>query len=151
MKKLLLTLTAITAFSVNLMAIDKNTVEITYDGSTATVNVASNISQYITVSSGTSSHVVIVQDAAFQGVDITSKNTTGEITYVLSGSSADGAFTVSGDFKQTIELNGLTLSNPKGPAINIQNGKRTSLSVKSSTTNTLSDGVDTLYNGCIHC
>lgn len=151
MKKLLLTLTTLTAFTVSLMAIDNNTVEIVYHGSTATVNVAENISQYVTVSSGTSSDVIILQDVNFEGTDITAKNTTGEITYVLSGISPNGSFTIEGVFKQTIELNDLTLNNPYGPAINIQNGKRTNLSVKSGTTNVLSDGVDTLYNGCIHC
>ena len=42
-------------------AIDNNTVEIVYDGTTATVTIADNISNYVSCSSGTSSHVVLTQ------------------------------------------------------------------------------------------
>ena len=132
-------------------AIDNNTVEIAYNGSTATITVASNISSYITVSSGTSSHVKIVQDASFAGVDATTDNEDGEIIYVLSGMSTDGEFYMEGSFKATVELDGLTLTNPNGPAINIQDGKRITLSAKKGTTNTLTDGANDTYNGCYHC
>ena len=132
-------------------AIDNNTVEIAYNGSTATITVASNISSYITVSSGTSSHVKIVQDANFAGVDATTDNEDGEIIYVLSGMSTDGEFYMEGSFKATVELDGLTLTNPNGPAINIQDGKRITLSAKKGTTNTLTDGANDTYNGCYHC
>ena len=48
-------------------------------------------------------------------------------------------------------MQGLTLTNPSGPALNIQNGKRIKVSVKSGTTNTLTDGANEDYNGCLHC
>lgn len=132
-------------------AIDNNTVIIIYDGSTATVEIADNISQYVTVSSGTSSHVQLVQSSDFAGVDATADNEDGEIIYQLSGSSEDGEFYMEGSFKCTLELKGLTLTNPSGPAINIQNGKRIEVSAKKGTTNTLTDGANTDYNGCYHC
>lgn len=132
-------------------AIDDNTVEIVYSGTTATVTVASNISSYVTVKSGTSSHVQLVQDESFAGVDATVDNPDGEIIYSLSGSSSDGEFYMEGAFKATVELNGLTLTNPSGPAINIQNGKRIEVSAKKGSTNTLTDGANEDYNGCFHC
>ena len=151
MKRLILTSAIIAALSSTAMAIDNNTVNIVYNGSKATVTVASNISSYVTVSSGTASHVVIKQAENFAGVDPTVSNDTGEIIYNLSGTSTDGSFYLEGSFKCTVELDGVTLTNPSGPALNIQNGKRVSFSAKKSTTNTLTDGANADYNGCIHC
>ncbi len=151
MKRKFLSLLGLLAFTLQALAVANNTVEIKYNGQTATVSVASNISSYVTVSSGTSSHVKIVQAATFNGINPTTSNPDGEVIYVLSGVSADGEFYLEGSYKCTVNLNGLTLTNPAGPAINIQNGKRVEVSAKSGTTNTLTDGVNDTYNGCFHC
>lgn len=151
MKRLLLSIVALTAGIINVSAIDKNTVQIVYSGNYATITIASNISSYVTVKSGNSSHVVIVQDPNFAGVDKTVANINGEIYYNLSGTSSDGEFYMEGAYKSTVVLTGLTLTNPSGPAINVQNGKRIDFTVKSGTTNTLTDGVNDLYKGCYHC
>lgn len=126
-------------------AVDDNTVEIVYNGSSASVLVASNISSYITNQSAGSNVKLI------QGSGVNDK--VGEITYILSGSSSDGAFYLEGSYKTTVELNGLTLTNPNGPALNIQNGKRVAVSAKKGTTNTLTDGANYTddLNGCLHC
>lgn len=124
-------------------AITDNYVEVAYEGTTATVSVAPNISSYVAVSSGTSSHVTIVQSPL---VDVN----VGEIYYKLSGTSADGEFYLEGSYKATVILNGLTLTNPSGPAINIQNGKRIDVSISNGTTSTLVDGSNDDYNGCFH-
>ena len=118
MKKLLL-LFIIAACATAAHAIDDNTVEVVYNGTTATVTVADNIANDITVSSGTSSHVVIT--AATESV---------EFVYALKGTSDDGSFSLTGKYKCEIDLNGLTLTNPSGPALNIQNGKRVAISAK---------------------
>ena len=131
-------------------AIDKNTVQIVYDGTLATITIADNIKNYITVNSGTSSHVSITQSSSFEGVDKTTDNEDGEIYYALSGSSSDGEFYLEGSYKCEIDLNGVTLTNPSGPALNIQNGKRIAISAKNKTTNTLTDGANEDYKGCIH-
>ena len=151
MKKVLLLIAAFVAGINSASAISNNTVEVVYNGSTATVTIAPNISSYVTLMSGTSSHVVLMQAAGFAGVNITTSNTSGEITYVLSGSSDDGEFYLDGSFKCTVELNGLTLTNPSGPALNLQNGKRVEVSAKNGTTNTLVDGANDTYNGALHC
>lgn len=132
-------------------AVDPNTVEVKFNGNTATVTVASNISSYVTVSSGTSSHVKLLQAESFAGVDKTVDNEDGEIIYVLSGTSADGEFYLEGAYKCSVELDGLTLTNPSGPAINLQNGKRCEVTAKKGTSSTLTDGANDDYNGCYHC
>lgn len=144
MKKILLPILALVASTNTIMAVDDNTVEVSFNGTTATVSVASNISSYITNQSS-GSHVKLVQSADFQG------NSTGEITYILSGTSTNGEFYLEGSYKCTVELQGLTLTNPSGPALNIQNGKRVKVSAKSGTTSTLTDGANEEYNGCLHC
>ena len=126
----------------SMYAIDDNKVEVVFNGTTATVTIADNIASCVTVESGESSHV-----------KITSKTdeSTGEVAYALSGTTDDGSFTLNDDYKCEIDLNGLTLTNPNGPALNIQDGKRTAISAKKNTVNTLTNGKDKDYKGCIHC
>ena len=150
MKKTAYLLAALLGMTLQSRAIDKNTVEIVYNGTTATVTVASNIASYVTVGSGTSAHVVITQSESFAGVDKTTDNEDGEIYYVLKGQSTDGEFKITGSYKCEVDLEGLTLTNPAGPALNIQNGKRITISAKNGTTNTLTDGANDDFNGCIH-
>ena len=109
-----------------------NRVAVMYNGETASVSVAGNVAKYLTINvSG--AHVNIAQ----------SDDLAEEITYSLSGSSADGEFYMSGSYKATIELNGLSLTNTtpisSGAAIHIQNGKRIKVKVMDGTTNTLVD------------
>jgi len=151
MKKILLSITVLLTAVCHVSAIDNNTVEIVYNGSTATITIADNISSYVSVSSGTSSHVVIVQAESFAGVDATTDNEDGEIIYNLSGSSSDGEFYLEGSYKCTVELDGLTLTNPSGAALALMNGKRVAVSAKKSTTNTLVDAANETYKGSLHC
>lgn len=151
MRKFSFIIAIFTVFINSAFAIDDNTVEIVFSGSTATVTPSANISSYVTVQSGTSSHVKIIQSASFAGVDKTVDNEDGEIIYVLSGTSTDGEFYLEGSYKCTVELNGLTLTNPSGAALALMNGKRVAVSAKKGTTNTLTDGANEEYNGCLHC
>ena len=146
----IMTAAALAVAPLRLYAVDDNTVEVVYNGTTATVTIAKNISSYVTCSSGTSSHVVLAQSSSFAGVDATTDNEDGEIIYSLKGSSTDGQFYMEGSYKCTIELNGLTLTNTSGPAICVMNGKRISVSAKKGTTNTLADAADDTYKGCFH-
>ena len=121
--------------------VDANTVNIVYNGSSATVTAASNVSAYVSASvSG--AHVTISQGNT-DAVD------GDEITYVLSGSTTDGSLTLGGSYKCTIALAGVTLTNPSGAAINITNSKRIQLSAKKDTENTLTDG-DGSQKACIY-
>ncbi len=120
-----------------------NSVQIVYNGTSATVNVADNISQYLTVTQQ-GAHVSIAQ----------SDSVASEITYTLSGTSTDGEFYMSGSYKATVELNGLTLTNAtpvySGAAVHIQNGKRINVKVITGTTNTLVDAAGGSQKGCLY-
>lgn len=150
MRKLLTSIFACLAGTLTMSAIEDNTVEVIFNGTSATVNIANNISSYVTNQSGSSSHVKLVQSESFSGINASDDNEDGEIIYVLSGSTGNGEFYLEGAFKCTVELSGVSITNPSGPAINVQNGKRVSVSIKKSTTNTLTDGANEDYNGAFH-
>ena len=117
-----------------------NSVEVSYSGDAATVTVSGNIAPYIeTTLSG--AHVSVVQG---EGIG----DDTGKVVYTLSGSSTDGEFYLEGSYKMDLELNGLTLTNPTGAPINLQNGKAVNVSVKKGTTNTLTDCASGTQKAC---
>ena len=123
-------------------AVKANTVNIVYNGSTATVTMADNVSNYVTAEvSG--AHVTITQTNT-DAID------GDEITYVLSGSTTDGSLTLDGSYKCTVSLAGLTMTNLSGAAINITNKKRIQLSVKEGTESTLTDGTGGSQKACIY-
>ncbi len=128
-------------------SVTDNLVTITYNGTSASVVVAGNVAQYVDASV-TGAHVNITQSS-----DLSADN-AGEITYSLSGTSSDGEFYMSGSYKATIELNGLSLSNAtpvnSGAAIDIQNGKRINIKVATGTTNTITDAASGSQKGCLY-
>lgn len=65
---------------------------------------------------------------------------TKKAKFILTGSSSDGSFKIYSDSKFETLINGLTLTNPNGAAINSQSKKRMFLVVADGTTNTLCDG-----------
>ena len=151
MRKLFISIIACIAGAFSANAIEDNTVEIVFNGTSASVTIANNIKSFVTDQSNGSSHVKLIQSESFAGVNPTTDNEDGEIIYVLSGSTTDGEFLMEGAFKCTIELNNVSITNPSGPAINIQDGKRVSVSIKKGTTNNLTDGANKDYNGAFHC
>ena len=126
------TLSDISAMTVDNTEVTDNLVSIAYNGTSATVTIAGNVAQYVTATvSG--AHVTIAQSNTAAVDD-------DEITYQLSGTTTDGSLTMSGSYKCTVSLAGVTLTNPTGAAINITNSKRIQLSAKKDTENTLTDG-----------
>ena len=122
--------------------VDANTVSVSYNGTSASVVIAGNVANYVTATvSG--AHVAVEQTntAAVDG---------DEITYSLSGTTTDGEFALSGSYKCTVQLAGVTLNNPNGAAINITNKKRIQISAKKETINTLTDGAGGSQTGCIY-
>lgn len=125
-------LSDITQMYVDNTVVEDATVSVVYQEASAQVEVAGNVAQYVDVAlSG--AHVSISQNDALPF----------EITYKLSGASADGEFYMTGSYKATVELSGLTLTNAtpvySGAAVCIMDGKRIDLSVKKGTENTLTD------------
>ena len=137
------TLSDIDAMTVDDTNVTDGAIGVTFDGASATVTVAGNVAQYVTPTVG-GAHVSIAQ----------SDDLAEEITYTLSGTSDDGEFYLSGSYKATVELNGLTLTNTtpvySGAAVNIQNGKRIKVKVVTGTTNTLVDAANGSQKGCLY-
>jgi len=75
-------------------------------------------------------------------VTVTTEEDIEEVEYILSGSTSDGCFKIYSDKKFKLTLNGVTINNPTGAAINIQSGKRVFVELADGTTSTLSDGTE---------
>ena len=136
------TLGDITSMTIDNTEVTDNLVTIAYNGTTATMTVAGNVAQYVEPSID-GAHVTIAQGNT-EAVD------DDEITYQLSGSTTNGSLTMSGSYKCTVSLAGVTLTNPDGAAINITNSKRIQVSAKKSTVNTLTDGSGGSQKACIY-
>ena len=99
-------------------------INIVYSGTSVTVSGDTN--GYVTTSGA---HVTVNSGTA-----------NDSLLLVLSGSTTDGSLLVYRQRKYGIQLNGLTLNNSNGPAINNQCGKALYLHVADGTTNQLTDG-----------
>lgn len=90
----------------------------------------------VTVSGDTKGYVTT------DGADVTvdTGTDTDSLLLVLSGSTSDGSLLIYREKKFGIQLNGVSINNQDGPAINNQCGKSLYLKVASGTTNTLTDG-----------
>ena len=126
------TLSDISSMTVDNSEVTDNLVSVEYGTSSALVRIAGNVAQYVEASVD-GAHVSISQwnTAAVDG---------DELTYQLSGSTSNGSLTLAGQYKCTVSLAGVSLTNPSGAAINITNSKRIQLSAKKNTVNTLTDG-----------
>ena len=91
------------------------TVGVEYNGATAQVEISGDLAPYLTVNVE-GANVSIFADEQLQE----------EVTYLLSGTSNAGSFTLEGDYKATLVISGLHLtSNTVSlPPMNILNGKR---------------------------
>ncbi len=104
-----------------------NAVLITFSGTTATITNPFESSGVSTAVSG-------------GNVVVTSTIADPEISYVLSGITTEGSFKLYSDNKFALILNGTGILNDDGPAINIQSGKKATVTVVGGTTNKLVDG-----------
>lgn len=88
-----------------------------------------------------------------EGADVTvsNSNVTTEYTTSLSGETTNGSFTYNGDYKTTIELNGVSITSTKGAAIDIECGKRINLYLKKNTVNTLIDAANGKQKAALYC
>ncbi len=126
-------LSDITNITVDGSSVSDNTVNVSYNGSSAKVVISGNIAPYVTASvSG--GHVRVAASAALAN----------EVTYTLSGTCANGSFYMEGSYAMQLVLNNLTLTNPDSAAINIQNGKMIRIHLADGTTNALADGMTTV-------
>lgn len=109
--------------TINNIPVAATTVGVVYDGATAQVEISGDLAPYLTVNVE-GANVSIFADEQLQE----------EVTYLLSGTSTSGSFTLEGDYKATVAINGLHLtSNTVSlPPMNILNGKRIKFLVSGS-------------------
>ena len=72
-----------------------------------------------------------------------------EVTYTLSGTSADGSFYMDGEYKATFVLQNLTLSSTQGAPLTIDCGKRIAMQLPDGTTTTLADAAGGTHKACL--
>ena len=135
-------LSDIDAMTVDNAEVTDNRVTVEYESSSAKVYVAGNVAKYVTPTIN-GAHVTIAQSN-------TSAVDDDEITYQLSGTTSNGILSLSGSYKCTVSLAGVTLTNPSGAAINITNSKRIQISARKGTVNTLADGANGSQKACIY-
>lgn len=100
-----------------------HTLRITFSGTSATIE-------------NSVEGVSIAQSGA--GVTITSK--TKGVEYIVSGSASNGFLKFYSDDKFKLQLDGVSIVNPSGPAINIQSGKYCYVVLGEGKSNSLTDG-----------
>ncbi len=103
----------------------KNTVEVVYDGSTATVT-------------SSNANILIHQEGAYVTVDMAT-NAVDKTHITISGKSSDGGLKVYSSNKFMLTLNGVELTSQLGPAINSQCKKRIYVHLADGTSNVLTD------------
>lgn len=106
------------------------------DASTASIIYIDYSGTSVTVTGDTNGYVTA------DGADVTvnTGSATDSLLLVLSGTTTDGSLLVFRQKKYGIRLNGVTIHNSDGPAVNNQCGKSLYVEVVSGTTNTLTDG-----------
>lgn len=92
----------------------------------------------------------LVNPLAFEGVDVeiagafvtvNASIETQDVSFSLSGNTSNGTFKIYSSKRYNLILNGVSITNPTGPAINVQSKKKTTVVLADGTINTLSDGL----------
>ena len=78
--------------------------------------------------------------ATIDGGHIVINSTLSKVGYKVTGTCSNGSLKIYSEKKFRLLFNNITLTNPTGPAINIQSGKTVYASIVNGTTNTLCDG-----------
>jgi hypothetical protein len=93
-------------------------------------------------------------EVTINGGHITANHgSTKKVCYVVSGTTSNGSFTVLGDKKYEVKLNGVNITNPDSAALNLLSGKRAYIVLADETTNTLTDGTSSKndHKGALYC
>ena len=74
-----------------------------------------------------------------------------KVCYVVSGMTSNGSFTVVGDKKYAVKLNGVSITNPDSAALNLLSSKRAYIILAEGTANMLADGIGGDQKGALYC
>lgn len=118
----------IDSITFNLSPADSS-IYITYSGNTVTV-----------VNPLESAGVTVTTEGA--KVTVNSIATLDNINYVLAGATTDGTFKVYSEERYYLSMNGVSITNPDGPAVNNQSDKRVTVILVDATNNFLTDGLN---------
>ena len=95
------------------------------------------------------SDVTVFNPLAFEGVAVTVEGSdvivdavteVQDINYCLSGATTDGMFKIYSARRYNLILNEVNITNPDGPAINLQSSKKAEVILVANTLNNLADG-----------
>ena len=117
-----------TAITCRAYSANSGEVVVRYNGTKATVEIAADLNGLVS--------------SSIQGADVTltqAESVAREITYRVSGSTNDGSLTLNGSYKITLSLEGVELTNTRGAAIQVANGKRIAIVLADGTNNVLTD------------
>ena len=107
------------------------------NNSSFTETVSITFGSSVTVSNSLEGNGVSVS-ADGQHVIITS--TEKKVEYILKGTTQNGSVKIYSDYKFKLTMDGVQITNPNGPAVNIQSGKRVFVWLNNGTENVLTDG-----------
>lgn len=110
--------------------------EDTSSGTTGTENNSSNAVEY------SSSNSIVLNNE--KTVTISKGG-----NYSISGTLSNGVLIVNTTEKVNIELNNVSITNSSGPAIEVDNAKKITISLKDGTNNTLTDGGASTLNAAL--
>ncbi|GGH83240.1 hypothetical protein HNQ91_006009 [Filimonas zeae] len=109
------------------------------ENSTFSSTVTITFGSTITISNPLSAAGVTVAES---GGDVIVTSTAKAVEYVLAGATTSGSVKIYSDNKCKLTLNGVSITNNDGPAINIQSSKRAFVVLADGTTNTLTDAAN---------
>jgi len=71
-----------------------------------------------------------------------------EVNYIVSGSGNNNSLYIEGDYKLTLTMNGVTLTNPDSAAVRVRCGRRIAVQMVDGTVNSLTDGKTFPHDAC---
>ena len=135
------------ALAIDSTTISKGTVE----GNTGTAvnedDILANSTFSTTVTIAFGNTITVNNPLAGSGVTVTESNgdvivtsAASEVAYEVSGTTANGSVKIYSEKKYKLTLNGASITNADGPALNLQSRKRAFLVLADNTANSLTDG-----------
>ena len=115
--------------AVLLATAQAQTIDITFNGTSATVDVPAAAAAYVSYTTSGANVAITAAD-----------NLEEEYTYHVTGTTTDGSLVITGNYKLTLQLDGVDITNAHGgSAIDIECGKRIAVELVKGTVNRLAD------------